>query len=111
MKIRLITILLLALSLAACDSSVDKDGVPKVDIHGEIVETPAPKPKAAWLANAFPKVIRTRIITVQDKKMPLQEFILTYCQGKSQNETCSRAMKIANLDLNGGPRKDLPKGL
>ena len=104
-----------ALSLAAlsfaCHAAppLDKDGVPKVDLHGTIVNVEAPNGKdrsERWLPPA-----QIRIIDVGGNKMQMSQFLQTYCQAKIGNETCARASKIAQLDVVSGPRKELPPGL
>ena len=98
---------LLSIVLPACDSSHDKDGVPKVDIHGEIVVTTPAAIVNGW---HVPEQ-RVRLISVGDKKIPLSEFLLTYCLGKDNNETCARGKRIAHVDFPKGPTAELPKGL
>jgi hypothetical protein len=51
------------------------------------------------------------MIDVKGKQMALQEFLLTYRQGKYQNDTCARGIAISRIDSSSGPTKDLPKGL
>ena len=89
---------------------LDKDGVPVVDIHGTIVKSTDATAIAAakQLGLSAPG---TRMIAVDEKRMQLQEFLLTYCQGKAQNETCVRGKKIERIDSFSGPKEQLPKGL
>ena len=98
---------ILFIVLPACDSSIDKDGVPKVDIHGEIVITTPAAIVNGW---HVPEQ-RVRLISVGDKKIPLSEFLLTYCLGKDKNETCARGERISHVDFARGPTAELPKGL
>lgn len=86
---------------------LDKDGVPVVDIHGTIVEVRAATVKNGWHLPAE----RQRRIKVGDREMRLHEFLLTYCQGKIQNETCARGSAIDRIDSSSGPKATLPKGL
>jgi hypothetical protein len=96
-----------ALACGACSRTADKDGVPAVDIHGTIVEVSPAKKVNGWSVPAQ----RQRMIKVGDKQMPLQEFLLTYCQAKWENETCARGTKIERIDSSRGPVETLPKGL
>lgn len=104
-----------ALSLAvlpfACHAAppLDKDGVPKVDLHGTIITVEMPNEKARREYGLPP--VQRRMIDVDGNKMPLTQFMLTYCQGKIGNETCARASTIAGLDSASGPKKVLPAGL
>lgn len=106
----ILPILLLVLLKGCADGSVDKDGVPKVDIHGTIIASTDEKALAFAKEWGLP-VPGTRMISVHGKQKPLQEFLLTYCQGKVGNDTCVRGLKIAEIDSSSGPRKELPKGL
>lgn len=85
----------------------DSDGVPTVDLHGRIVETQP----AAVVQGVKLDAQRQRRITVDDKEMPLLEFITTFCQGKRMNATCTRALTIRRIDNVSGPVEQLPKGL
>lgn len=97
-------------SLSNAAPALDNDGVPKVDIHGTIVESS--NPKALQFAKEYGMPVpSTRMISVDGKQLPLQEFMLTYCQTKPANETCSRGHKIRSIDSTSGPRKNLPAGL
>lgn len=100
----------LVAALAACTSDTDKDGVPIVDIHGTIVATTDAKVIAHAKEWGIP-IPSKRMIDVKGKQMTLREFLLTYCQGKYQNDTCARGSKISRIDSGGGPEKVLPKGL
>jgi hypothetical protein len=107
MKLYLVILLPLLMALTAWAGNVDKDGVPKVDIHGEIVVV-----KPAGISNGFHfPAQRVRMISINGKKIPLKEFLLTYCPGKSQNETCARGSSIQGIDFASGPVEKLPKGL
>jgi len=105
-----VAILSLTLLSGCGDSSVDKDGVPKVDVHGTIVATTDAKAIESAKEWGLP-IPSKRILSVKGKEMPIMEFILTYCQGKDSNETCARAKTIARIDSTSGPRAELPKGL
>ena len=96
-----------ASTLALASPAMDKEGVPVVDLHGTIVEVTPAKVKDGWRVPAS----RERRIKVGDRQMPLQEFLLTYCQGKYQNATCVRGSKIQSIDNVSGPKAMLPKGL
>ena len=91
-------------------ANLDKDGVPIVNIHGKIEVTSDPKAIASAKEWGFPTQ-RTRMIEVNGKAIPLREFLLTYCQGKPYNSTCSRGVTISRIDSLSGPRDELPKGL
>jgi len=93
------------LTLAACG-----DGVPKVDIHGKIVTSNDPK-AIEFVKQWGGHLPATRMIDVNGKQMPLDEFLRTYCMGKITNETCVRGTKISSIDSLSGPREDLPPGL
>lgn len=110
MKI-VVSLLFLFISAAAYSRpALDGDGVPKVDLHGTIIETK--DPKALKFAKDYGMPIpSTRMIDVDGKLVSLQQFILAYCQGKISNETCARASKIQRIDNSSGPRKQLPAGL
>lgn len=98
--------LLALFSLAACAKD---DGVPKVDIHGKIVEV-----EAAGIKNGFHfPAVKKRMIDVNGKQMPLSEFLKTYCKGEAQekNATCDQGQRIEAVDMSAGPKKDLPAGL
>ncbi|WP_231912919.1 hypothetical protein [Sterolibacterium denitrificans] len=103
-------VLFLVLLSGCADGSVDKDGVPKVDIHGTIIASTDEKALAFAKEWGLPAP-GARMISVHGKQMPLQVFLLTYCQGKVGNDTCERGLKIARIDSSGGPRKELPEGL
>jgi hypothetical protein len=95
-----------ASALAFAAPSIDKDGVPVVDLHGTIVEVMAAKTKPFHVP-----AVRKRMVKVGDQQMPLREFLATYCQGKYQNATCVRGSKINSIDGSSGPQATLPKGL
>lgn len=103
-------ILFLVLLNGCADGSVDKDGVPKVDLRGSIIASTDEKALAFAKEWGLP-VPSTRMISVHGKQMSLQAFLLTYCQGKVGNDTCERGLKIARIDSSSGPRKELPEGL
>lgn len=110
MKFTRVALLLFVISLSPCEASTDKDGVPIVDIHGTIVIINDAKALAFSKEWGMP-LPQKRMIDVNGKQMPLREFLLTYCQGKFQNETCSRGSLISRIDSSSGPREQLPKGL
>ncbi|MDA3875584.1 MAG: hypothetical protein PF483_00690 [Halothiobacillus sp.] len=102
---------LILVLLSGCENgSIDKDGVPKVDIHGTIVASTDKKALEFSKEWGMP-VPSFRMISVKGKQITLQDFLLTYCQGKVGDDTCERGRKIENIDSIRGPRKDLPKGL
>ncbi|WP_043354147.1 hypothetical protein [Cupriavidus basilensis] len=97
------------LCLALSAGTVFADDVPKVDIRGVIVVT-----KPATRAQGFDfSAQRIRMIQLPNGKqrIPLREFMLTYCQGKYSNETCARGSKILSIDSSSGPREQLPADL
>lgn len=106
MKVILLIPLVL-IPITSYGSERDKDGVPIVDLHGKIVTI---KPATVTHGIHFPEH-KERFINVDGKQMSIREFLLTYCMGKDQNETCSRAQMIGSLDGISGPKEDLPKGL
>ncbi|MDD5395555.1 MAG: hypothetical protein PHE17_21235 [Thiothrix sp.] len=110
MKLYSVVLLLLTIGSPAFAENVDKDGVPNVDIHGKIIITTNEKAIAYSKEWGLP-IPRTRMINVNGKQIPLKEFLLTYCQGKFQNETCARGSKIRGIDFSKGPIEQLPKGL
>lgn len=92
--------------LVACTQN---DGVPKVDIHGKIVEI-----EPAGIKNGFHfPAVRIRMIDVNGKPMPLSEFLNTYCVGevKEKNSICDRGQRIERVDRSSGPKEKLPAGL
>lgn len=103
--------------LTGCgESDIDKDGVPKIDLHGRAVVV---KVKALTPIGS-PTIYQDRekrVVTVQGKDMDLYEFINTYCPGKMATPTCSRAIHIAEIDSLGmgvrgdGKLRPLPPGL
>ena len=104
----LFAILIFSTTIAiASNTQRDSDGVPKVDIHGKVVII-----FSESLKNGFhlPEV-RVRMISVDNKEMLLNEFLLTFCSGKSVNETCDKAGKIQSIDSISGPTEQLPQGL
>lgn len=85
----------------------DKDGVPRIDIHGHIiVETPATTVNGF----RFPEH-RRRMIAFDDQSVPLIAFLNRFCMGKTENETCARGYKIGAIDGVSGPKDVLPPGL
>ena len=109
MKQHLLAVLLLSSArlAVAADTPRDPQGVPKVDVHGNIVVV-----KPASTSNGFRvPAQRARMISVDGKDISLQEFLQTFCQGKLANETCVRANKIRGIDSSSGPKEQLPKGL
>ena len=109
-RVRVAVLLMLTVLLCACATGIDKDGVPKVDLHGTIVESTDAK-ELAYFKNYGGSKPARRLVTVGTEQMRLIDFVRTYCQGKDTNETCSKAKIIQALDASSGPRKDLPKGL
>ena len=104
----LLAILIFSTTIAvASNTRRDSDGVPKVDVHGKVIII---FPES--LKNGFhlPEV-RVRIISVDNKEMPLNEFLLKFCSGKLVNETCNKAGKIQSIDSISGPTEQLPQGL
>ena len=104
----LFAVLIFSTTIAiASNTQRDSDGVPKVDIHGKVVTI-----FQESLKNGFhlPEV-RVRMISVDDKEMLLNEFLSTFCSGKSFNETCNKAGKIQTIDSVSGPTEQLPQGL
>lgn len=101
---------LLAITSLTNASDMDSDGVPVVNIHGKIElskDEKAIESSKKW-GGVLP---RTRVIDVDGRWIPLAEFLYTYCQGKSQNKTCSRGVAIKRIDSISGPKEVLPKGL
>ena len=109
------------LMLYGCfESDTDKDGVPKVDLHGHVIVKK--EAEVTVKVNASdPTVYRNqeyRVVTVKGKDMSLSAFINTYCLGKeTTNETCVRAAKINDFDAENrftslnGKLAPLPSGL
>lgn len=99
---------------AWADSAVDKDGVPKIDVHGRAVVVKIPKLTPLGKPAATEEVEK-RVVTVAGKDMSLIEFYRTYCIAKPMtNGTCMRAAKISDLDGLGrlnGKLRPLPAGL
>jgi len=92
---------------------MDKDGVPKIDVHGRAV---VERVQAITIGKSNVYEDREkRVVTVRGKDMGLPEFINTYCPGKEMtNPTCSRAIQIAHVDRSGstdGKLRKLPPGL
>lgn len=88
--------LFFGLMVAGCaESDMDKDGVPKIDLHGRI-EVQKVKFLDSYQDQEY------RVVTVRGKDMNLTEFVNTYCLGKElSNPTCARAAKIKNSDQRG----------
>lgn len=108
---RLIPFLCMVTSTCAvAATSIDQDGVPVVDLHGTIVQTTDARAIAAAKRYGW-RAPSQRMISVGDRRMPLDEFLRTYCFGKPQNATCARGVAIARIDSSKGPQADLPKGL
>jgi hypothetical protein len=110
MKKLLVAFCALASMSVLAAPAMDKDGVPLVNLHGTIVKTTDAKALAAAKRYGF-RVPSQRMISVDEKQMPLDEFLRTYCQGKFQNETCARGISISRIDSASGPTESLPKGL
>ena len=109
MKIILSSLFFLSFAFNAV-AALDKDGVPEVDLHGVIVTSTDPKALKFSKEYGLPVPAR-RIVTVNDKKMSLSEFLQMYCNGKIQNATCVKGQKIVSIDHGNGPRQTLPYGL
>jgi hypothetical protein len=109
MKQQLIPVALLSSAFLAIAGKTtrDSDNVPTVDLHGKIVVVEPAAVKGGFRLPAR----RARIIVVDDKEMPLNEFIMTFCPGKPTNATCDRARRIQSIDSSSGPKETLPKGL
>lgn len=103
----LIRCVLLGLVLQACsESSIDKDGIPIVDLHGTIV---APSETSAKASRDLGVSLHgTRVVLVGNQKMTLDEFVRKYCLGKDLNTTCSKAKTINAMDASRGPVVNLP---
>lgn len=84
--------------LSGCEGSdMDKEGVPKIDLHGRAVLVRVKTLTPIGSPTIF-QDREKRVVTVRGKDMDLGEFINTYCPGKAVNPTCSRAIKIADID-------------
>lgn len=94
------------------NSDSDKDGVPKVDLHGHAI---VKREKMVSVGAPVYQDREYRMVTVKGKDMSLEEFINTYCLGKEMtNETCVRAGRIKEFDRFGSPDgklQPLPAGL
>ena len=91
------------------NSTIDKDGVPVVDLHGTIVPPTEASVKAYERLGVASH--GTRKVTVGKDQLTLHEFVLTYCLGKDFNATCAKAKIISALDSTKGPVENLPKNL
>lgn len=101
---------LVGIVLQGCgNSTVDKDGVPIVDLHGAIIPPTEASVKASERLGVGSH--GTRKVTVGNEQLTLYEFGRTYCLGKDLNASCSKAKTISALDSVKGPVENLPKSL
>lgn len=112
-SVALDTLVILAIAgtaLQGCgNSTVDKDGVPVVDLHGTIVPPTEASAKASQQLGVSPH--GTRKVTVGKEQITLYEFVRAYCLGKDFNATCTKAKTISAMDSTKGPVENLPKNL